>query len=576
MTRVRKGGWRELVVLLAALACAASWAAGHVRSVRDRSEVAKMTENLKTVCVGRYLVDVPVQAEVSLSGGMLGGFEISTREESEVEFQARIAARETELKTGGMNAASTATGGLVESRELRIPNMIARMFVYGKTRSHGFEGERRVASEYASIETHAHMSGLSFLLSMQYGDDADIKLSEALLAQVQIRGKNEIPTVQGFCVSRAVFAEPLPTHNNEHLVMHLGLPGHPDLALALFSIAGAKSGAGILSRTAEVDAAAGAEELLRVTKIRAGKRNINGMEGEEMLERVREYNFATTYGFNWETRGLGEDPLQPYLSLELQTGIGERPGAKPVDTSLHEDALLSLWDSIASSIRLRKDGPPPPPAAPPEPSGPKLGVVASAGDICPQSGWWRCKAGAEDMSVHGGAVQYVRQGERMPQALLLPRQTVWQKLKRIQPSIESPHPTAWTLVDKRLRPRTAITVALAPAVIPADGSAPPAMDGRRAPVGSYVRTGDVCPTSGWWRCEEAHALDGTRWFGQGSLMPVATFQVPLGVFAKSAGPDIIQRRSMWQLVRHAEASMAARAVAPANDGLPINEPPSLA
>jgi len=530
-----------------------------------------MTENVKTVCVGRYLVDVPVQAEVSLSGAMLGGFDVSTREEEEAEFRTRIAARETELKSSVDPARS---GGLIESRELRVPNMLARTFVFGRTRSHGFDGERKVTSEYASVETHAHMRGLSFLLSMQYGDDTDVKLSEALLARVQIRKKDEIPTVPGFCVSRAVFAEPLPTHNSEHLVMHLGLPGHPDLALALFSVAGAKSGAGILSRTAEVDAATSADELLRVTKLRAGKRSINGLEGEEVLERVREYNFATTYGFNWETRGSDADPLKPYLSLELQTGIGGRPGAKPVDTSLHEDALLSLWDSIASSIRVRKGGPPPLSGATPGPTGPKLGAMASAGDICPQSGWWRCNAGSEGMSVHGGAVQYIRQGERMPQALLLPRQTIWQKLKRIQPSIENPQPTAWTLVDKRLRPRTTVTVALAPAVLPTNNPDSATVDGRRAHLGSYVRTGDVCPASGWWRCEESHALDGTRWFGRGSLMPVATFQVPAGVFGKSTGPEVIQRRSMWQLVRHAEASVAARGSAPVSDGLPAGEPPA--
>jgi len=83
MTRMRRRGWRELIVLLAALACAGSWAAGQVRSMRDRSEVAKMTEKMRTVCVGRYLVDVPVQAEVSMSHERIDGFAIETVEESE-------------------------------------------------------------------------------------------------------------------------------------------------------------------------------------------------------------------------------------------------------------------------------------------------------------------------------------------------------------------------------------------------------------------------------------------------------------------------------------------------------------
>ena len=43
--------------------------------------------------------------------------------------------------------------------------------------------------------------------------------------------------------------------------------------------------------------------------------------------------------------------MQPFLSLELQAGISPEPGGKPVNSSLHEDAVLALWDVISSSIR---------------------------------------------------------------------------------------------------------------------------------------------------------------------------------------------------------------------------------
>jgi hypothetical protein len=189
--------WLILIVWLTALACTGSWAAIKVRSMRDRSEVAKMTEKMKTVCVGRYLADLPAQAKIALGGVMLDGFEVEALEEREAQFRERISTREKEIAERGANP-------------------------------------------------------------------------------------------------------------------------------------------------------------LRVTKLREEIRNINGIVGEEVLERVREYKFSTTYGFNWEARGVKEDPLQPYLSLELQTGVSAHPGGKPVDTSLHEDALLALWDNIASSIRLRK------------------------------------------------------------------------------------------------------------------------------------------------------------------------------------------------------------------------------
>jgi hypothetical protein len=66
--------------------------------------------------------------------------------------------------------------------------------------------------------------------------------------------------------------------------------------------------------------------LLRMNKLRERQRSINGIEGDLLL---------------------------PYLSLELQTAKSATPGGTPVDTILHEDALLALWDRIASSIRLR-------------------------------------------------------------------------------------------------------------------------------------------------------------------------------------------------------------------------------
>jgi hypothetical protein len=570
---MRKRGWRELIVLLAALACAGSWAASQVRSIRDRSEVAQMTEKMRTVCVGRYLVDVPAQAEVSFSGAVLDGFAVDTIEETEAEFRERVAAREAEI--AARPPANNGTGGMVEARDLRIPGIAGRTFIFGRNRGYWFEDGRRVDDEWVAVEVHAHTEGLSISLSAKSADEGRAAMAEVLLARLKVFGKDEVPGAPGFCIWRAMFVEPLPGHKSEHVVMHLGLPGHQDMGLVLSSIAGGTPPTSLLTRFAQAEANTHADVLLRMNKLREGKRLINGIEGEEVLLRVREFNFTTTYGLSWDASGVKDNLLQPSLSLELQTGISERPGGKPVDTSLHEDALLALWDRIASSIRLREGSPPPRSSPPPEPAGPKLGAVANAGDICPQSGWWRCSEGAPGIDVHGGQVQYLRKGDRMPQALLLPRQTLWQKLKRVQPSIESAQPTAWTLVDKRLRARTATALALAPAVMPATGSDVASDDANSVPLGSYVRTGEACSASGWWRCEEPHALDGTRWFARGSLLPAATFQVPAGVFAKSAGPEVIQRRSVWQLVRHADASALAQHAQALSGGSPVAEPPAL-
>jgi hypothetical protein len=124
------------------------------------------------------------------------------------------------------------------------------------------------------------------------------------------------------------------------------------------SLPGGSRSRSLLTRYADMDADAGSDEMLRVSKLRSEKRVINELAGEEVLERVGELNFATTYGFVWEVQGSQDEPKQPFLSLELHGGLSPQPGGKPVDTSLHEDAMLALWDRISSSIRLRPTTPP--------------------------------------------------------------------------------------------------------------------------------------------------------------------------------------------------------------------------
>jgi len=354
-----KYGRVRLVVLLAAFACVVACAAVQIRGERDRAEVAIMMQKMKTLCVGRFLVDVPAQANVSLSGEMMDGFEIESEEETEAFFHERVKNREANIVGMRGEADSKGSGGMVEARDLRIPGMVGRIFIHGRTRSYRMEGERRVDDEWVSIEAHAHLGDLSFTLSMKFADESDFRAAEALLARLRLRAEEEVPAEPGFCIWRAIFTEPLPVHTTEHVMMHLGVPGHMDLGLSFATLPGrGAQGRGLLARAADTDAAASTDEMLRVTKLRAGKRYINGLHGEEVLERVRELNFTTGFGFMWEMRGQKDDPLQPYLLLQMETGTNPNAGGKPVETSLHQDAVLALWDRISSSIRLRPSAPP--------------------------------------------------------------------------------------------------------------------------------------------------------------------------------------------------------------------------
>lgn len=357
MTRTRRLRWSRFIVLFFGLTWAGIWAADQVRSMRDRSVVAELKRKMRTICVGRLLIDIPAEAQVNLPDARIGGFEVETIKESDAEFQKRVLLRQNDIND--RSPAFDGTGGMVKARELHADGVVGRIFAFGVNRDYTMNGDRKVTIEYFSVEAHGRSNGLSVILSADYADESMVGLAEALLTRFRPRGESEIPAELGFCVASAIFVEPSAPHKNENITMFVALPRYPDVGIALFSIANAKPGPTLLARVADIDAAADVEEVLRTTKLRSAGRAINGMAGEELAERFREPNFTTGYSLQWETRGIQGDLLRPYLSLEMQAGASPKAGSAPVDARLHKDAVLALWDSVSSSIRVRTINPQP-------------------------------------------------------------------------------------------------------------------------------------------------------------------------------------------------------------------------
>ncbi|MDB5746981.1 MAG: hypothetical protein JWP72_1829 [Massilia sp.] len=553
MKRYLRSGWlRVLAVLVAALA--GTWAVG---AVQDKYEVAKMNEKKKTVCVGRMLIDLPEEARVTLYPAWIDGFYIGTVEESADAFARRLAAREAEIQAKPDRFGGKKNMELV--REVKTESGLSgKIFVHSRyvtegTRLNGLDIERYRHEGFA-LEGHVHGDGISFDIKTDDYDPALIGNLPKLIAQLVGNRTGRIPTEPGFCIDRGYFRDPLIADQNERIEMAATLPSRPDIAINFDTAAGLKPDSqGLLERNDASHARAPLAVNLRFTRLRAAPRTIGGLTGDELVERVVEENFAIIYGFRWETLGTEDNVFVPALSLLMATG---RSKEGPIPSSLSQPAALDLWDNISSSIRMRPTHVPKVSVAEP----PALGSYAMAGDACIQTGWWQCNGEGNGTKVLGGQRQYIREGERMPQALLLPPQTLWEKVRGLQPSYETTSKTPWRLVDRRSRRRITSDVPLdqAKAAIEAANTvtaAPAGVDAiERASVGAYAMTGNACPASGWWHCQESHALDGTRWFAQGSLLPAATFAVPERVFGKTSGTQkAMQRRGIWQLVRIAQA-----------------------
>ncbi|CAH0297419.1 hypothetical protein SRABI118_04274 [Massilia sp. Bi118] len=430
-------------------------------SMIDRHSVTKLTEQMKTACVGRFLIDLPASMDVSYHGVYVNGFWISTQTESQQAFDARILARQTAIEAepnqrGGKN--------LEAVEKYSNSGFEGKIFRFGREFTKGIEDGKPVVWVNVRMEAYLHLNGVSFNFTTPDGYDADKTGNlRTLLDKLRFVPAGESPAAAGFCFGPGMFVEPLSADDTEGVTIFAGFQDHPDLSLALTTRAGTKPDReDRLARDTAVDAEMPLWQKPLMDKLRKGKRSINGIEGGEVAERWTELNFVHTFGFNWEVNGTEDNVYIPFMQLEMSTGHPVNAGARPVTSFLGEDGLLQLWDKISSSIRIRPTGAPPKREPPP---GPKPGDTSAAGDICPGTGWWQCQDGGNGARVAGGQRQFLTAGQRMPQALLSRPQTLWNKLRGVQASYRLEQPTSWTLVDRRSRTR------LLPAVPPADAGA---------------------------------------------------------------------------------------------------------
>jgi hypothetical protein len=559
MKRLKSRHVRWVGIAMASALTLVSFLANSFQTDEDRQKVAKMTGTMKTVCVGRFLIDLPAEATVRLRRGFVGGYDVaSTDRETDDDFTERLGALENTLRDG-----KEEYGKLESAKELLSATGQGKVFVHNRRPAQTIENGHIVAIEDVDVHGLLRLPYVSIDAQAQGMAPGSGDGLARVLRRFRAMQPGDIPREPGFCLGHAIVLDPYDDANTESVVLFAGLPGHPDVSIVLSSMAGVTPAPRLLERHAITVDRRPLFMQLAFSHLREAARAINGLDGDELVMRVREPNFTTGYSFQWEMPGRQADLNTPFMTLELAAGTNPAGGGKPVQSTLSEGALIDLWDRIAGSLRLRPVALQAPAVV--EPPATALGAIALAGDSCPHTGWWQCTEVNARVRVYNGQRQFIAEGKRMPQALLLPQPTVWQRVRGLQPSYESRSPTRWRLADKRHRPRAPVQIMPAPAetglAIPGHASSlapvlapdlapviapdlayglapdPDLMPHGDALIGSVAQSSAACPASGWWRCDNDDALDGTRWFAAGSQLPRASFA------------QRVRRHSSWTLVR---------------------------
>jgi hypothetical protein len=277
---------------------------------------------------------------------------------------------------------------------------------------------------------------------------ADIK---SIARRLRQRAEKEIPTEPGNCIEN-FFLPDSPddekNHPGELISIGFRLKEFPD---AHFSVRTHPSNPHDPESTSlkrqwqrVIEDPATPEEKRALAKIkyfRESQREIHDWKtGYELLLRNPDEEGVHSYhDFEVRFTGVPHNPYKPYVDIQLQTGVANN-AAGATKSSLTDEEAIAVWDKITSTIRVRPTSATPIKSADAGPRLP-LGELAATGRNCPQTGWW---VPDEDSGIKGTGRQHIRKGERMPHVVSQIAPSLWQKLKGEQPVHRTA--TVWKLV----------------------------------------------------------------------------------------------------------------------------------
>jgi hypothetical protein len=433
------------VVILILAACDRNpneWKTPNMTKLTPRLQT--MFEKSKTICFGRFMVDVPESATVVWGESLVPlGIDIYPDGVDKVKVLAQKFIDE-----------------LKSEKAINHDDVPLLISVDDVVRPEG-----KIVTGYEDFEAinglkirgYFRLDNAGVVIDARplRGDkDETMRLIKSIAHRLRSRVESEIPAEPGNCIEHAFLIDE-PNPNKEQLLEHIRigfrLNEFPD---AHFSIYVAPSnpydpeGDSLEAQFKRMrEGAASAEERKSIANTKffreSPRRVADWKTGYEVLMRSPdEEGVHAHHEFLMKFTGVPRDLFKPYADIQFQTGVADN-AAGATKTSLTDEEAIAVWDKITSTIRVRPTRAAPVKSAQgaPQPRLP-LGELAATGRACPQTGWWQASEAGE---IEGGARQYFRAGETMPQVTTLGESSLWQKIKGARPSYRTA--TVWKLVD---------------------------------------------------------------------------------------------------------------------------------
>lgn len=398
-------------------------------------------EKTKTVCFGRFMVDVPASATVAW-GRMIMSLDVAVYPDGVEEVKGLAQQFIDELKSEKAIYLNNIPL-LISVDDMGQPE--------GKIVT-GYDGFEAIGM--LKISGYFRMNNDGVIIDarpLEENRDRATATIKSIARRLRQRADDEAPAEPGNCLERAFLPDSPDdekNHPGEFVSIGFRLKEFPDAHLSIevrptprdrerSSLKEKWRRMKEESATPEVD-----KVFAKVKYFRESPRRLREWTtGYEVLTRAPDEEGVHSF-HDFELRFTGEpnDAFKPYVSIQLQTGVGDN-AAGAVKASLTDEESIALWDRITSTIRVRPTSAAPVQAATASPHLP-LGEVAATGRTCPQTGWWESDIVGE---IEGARRQHIKAGDRMPHVVALGEPSIWQKLKGKRPTYRTA--AMWKLVS---------------------------------------------------------------------------------------------------------------------------------
>ncbi|MGT2455951.1 T6SS immunity protein Tli4 family protein [Cupriavidus basilensis] len=317
-------------------------------------------------CIGRLLVDRPARSGLSYERYEYWGDKIDIAKDVSLgTFQHSVDTRESELRAKRRTTSVSSYKEMLAKGlksmivETDIPWLEQAVSPTSNSRLLIFKDLGRV--DYSFTAEGYVLAGSTMLTMKSRVNSSEVQKFTQLTTDVHqnitYRDDWTVPTERGFCIPGALIGGP--SRNSELAEQTIVL--HPGRASAF--VIKMRDAVDVDQQSSLLKTLPDLRQKLRaqgsVQILREGKRQIAGMEAEEVLFSIREGG-SQLYRFHLLAPGNPDSVAQPHTEIQLRLGSAlteadKDRGVKPeaVSSLVDEAGAIQAWDALLDSMRLR-------------------------------------------------------------------------------------------------------------------------------------------------------------------------------------------------------------------------------